>query len=242
VLALGRDETGRKRQKWVGGFRTKREVEAALTEALERLRVGMWGDPGRTTIAEYCREWLVGIQPTLRPSTFASYTDVLERWVLPRVGHVRLADLTPTRVRALDAELLKAGGRNGGALSTTSVRYAHRVLSKALKDAVEQGLLPRNPASVVRAPRAAHRQPTVWSPAELRAFLEFVADDRLAMMWLLLAMTGLRRGEVAAVRWSDVDLDAATIRVRAQRVAVEYEVYEYEPKTRAGRRLVALDP
>ena len=68
VLYLGRGPDGKKQQKWVGGFRTRREAEAALTEALERVRIGTWGDPGRQTVGEYLEDWLTAVRPSLRSS------------------------------------------------------------------------------------------------------------------------------------------------------------------------------
>lgn len=140
VLYVGRDAAGKKRQKWVGGFPTRREAEAALSQALDRVRTGMWSDPGRITVAAYFGTWLDGIRPSLRPSTVASYEQVLNGWVLPRVGPLRLSELTAPRLRALYGELLTSGRRNGkGALSATSVQYTHRLISHALKDAEALG-------------------------------------------------------------------------------------------------------
>jgi integrase len=82
----------------------------------------------------------------------------------------------------------------------------------------------------------------VWSPEQLRAFLEHVQDDRLYAAWLLLATTGMRRGEVASLRWVDVDLDAGRVSPRRPRIVVNYEVVVSEPKTAKGRRSLALDP
>jgi len=82
----------------------------------------------------------------------------------------------------------------------------------------------------------------VWSPEQLRTFLEHVQEDRLYAAWLLLATTGMRRGEVAGLRWADIDLDAGRVSPRRPRVVVRYEVIVSEPKTAKGRRSLALDP
>lgn len=243
VLYLGRDDAGSKRQKWVGGFRTKREAEAALTEALERRRTGMWGDPGRQTVGEYLHTWLTSTKPSLRATTAASYEATLTGWVIPRVGSLRLAALTPARLGALYGELLSSGRRDGaGGLSARSVRYAHSILSHALKDAVAWGLLPRNPASLVDIPRQQSREMSVWRHEDVRRFLSHVADDRLYAMWALLVTTGLRRGEVIGLRWGDIDVERGTLAVRRALVAVGYAVHVSEPKTARGRRMMAIDP
>jgi integrase len=82
----------------------------------------------------------------------------------------------------------------------------------------------------------------VWSPAQLRVFLDHVRNDRLYAAWLLAATTGMRRGEILGLRWSDVDLEAGRLSVRQPRIVVDYRVRVSEPKTAKGRRSLALDP
>jgi Arm DNA-binding domain/Phage integrase, N-terminal SAM-like domain len=97
VLYLGRDNDGKKRQKWVGGFRTRKDAEGALSEALERVRTGTWADPGRQTVGEFLEDWLTAVTPSLRASTAASYEQTLRGWVIPRIGGVKLSALTSAR-------------------------------------------------------------------------------------------------------------------------------------------------
>jgi integrase len=245
VMYLGRDDqTGKKQQKWVGGFRTKKLAENALTEALERLRTGTWTDPGRQTVGEYLQGWLTSVTPSLRPTTAASYRWVIETWVEPRIGKVRLGALTPARLSALYGDLL-ANGRtrgDGGGLAPRSVAYTHRILTHALKDAAAWGLLARNPAAVVDPPRASGPEMKVWSAPQVKKFLAYVSDDRLYAMWAILLTTGLRRGEVVGLRWEDVDLRRGTLAIAQTRVSVGYAVETSAPKTARGRRSVSIDP
>jgi integrase len=245
VLYLGRDDaTGKKHQKWVGGFRTKKLAEDALTEALERVRTGSWADPGRQTVSEYLEGWLVSVSPSLRATTASSYRWVIEKWVVPRIGSVRLSALTPARLSALYGDLL-ANGRTrgkGGALAPRSVAYVHRILTHAFKDAAAWGLLPRNPAAVVVPPKAAGREMKVWTAEQVRGFLASVTDDRLYALWAILLTTGMRRGEVVGLRWEDVDLQRRTLDVSQSHVTVGYAVEKSTPKTAKGRRSVSIDP
>jgi integrase len=241
VLYLGRDASGRKQQKWVGGFRTKRAAEAAMVEALGRVQAGLFVDPGRLTVGEFLEQWLEAATPGLRASTAAGYVMVLTKRVIPRVGKHRIASLTPGHLTAMYADLLARGGRFGRPLSPRSVQYTHTVVGRALADAVEWGLLPRNPARSAKRPRVAKPDMRVWDAAEARRFLSSVRDDRLYAMWLVMLTTGLRRGEVAGLRWVDVDLDDAVISVQHTRVSVDAKVVAVEPKTAKGRRSVALD-
>jgi integrase len=243
VLYLGRANDGRKRQKWVGGFRTRKDAEGALSEALERVRTGSWADPGRQTVGEFLEDWLTAVTPSLRPSTAASYEQTLRGWVIPRIGGLKLSALTSARLSALYGELLKSGRRDGrGGLSARSVAYAHRILVHALKDAVAWGLLARNPAAHVDAPRAATSEMHVWSQSEVQRFLAFVADDRLYALWAVLLATGLRRGEALGLRWDDVDFERRRLAIQRAAVVVGYDVQVAEPKTARGRRSVSIDP
>ena len=106
VISLGRDASGKKRQKWVGGHRTKKAAEDALTEALERMRTGMWIDPGTTTVGEFIAEWMAVMSSMVLDTTERSYEQMMRNWVVPRIGNIRLAELTPMHLRSLQAELL----------------------------------------------------------------------------------------------------------------------------------------
>jgi len=243
VLALGRDGSGRKRQKWVGGFRTKKDAEVALAKALDRVHTGTFVDAGHLTVGAYLEQWLEGIRTSVRAKTAFSYEDTLRAYVIARVGPVRLGDLNAPRIRALYAELLESGSRRGpGGLSARTVAYTHRVLSHALKDAVRADLLLRNPAELVRPPRAARPVTGTWTAEQVGTFLRVVDGDRLRALWALLATTGMRRGEALGLNWGDVDLGAGTVTIRRALVVVGYEMQTSEPKTAAGMRLVHLHP
>jgi integrase len=127
-------------------------------------------------------------------------------------------------------------------LSPRSVQYAHRILSHAVKDAVDHGLPMRNPASLVKPPRVPKPPMRVWSAEDARRFLAAVADDRLCALWTLLLTTGMRRGEVLGLHWEDVDLKRGRLAVRQTVVAIGYDVDISEPKTMTGRRSVSFDP
>ena len=244
VLYLGRDASGKKQQKWVGGHRTKREAEDALTEALERIRTGMWIDPGTTTVGEFLAEWLGAMESNVLDTTYRAYEQMVRNWVVPRIGDVRLVELSPMHLRSLQTELLRSGRVDGqGGLSPRSVASCRRTLKQALKDAMRWGLIARNPMEAVDPPRVVDAEMAIWSDVQARVFLAAVAEDKLYAMWVLFLTTGLRRGEIAALRWEDVDLDRATMAVVRNRVSAGRgkAVSVHQPKTRRGRRNVALD-
>jgi integrase len=178
-----------------------------------------------------------------RPSTWDSYRMAVERHIVPSLGGMPLQGLTPAHLTAFYRTLLDDGRRDGrGGLAPKSVRNVHGVLHAALRDAVRWGYLPRNVAAGADLPKGMTPEMHVWNPEQLRVFLGHVRDDSLYAAWLLLATTGMRRGEVAGLRWIDVDLDAGRVSPRRPRVVVNYEVVVSEPKTAKGRRSLALDP
>jgi integrase len=160
VLSLGRESiSGKKRQRWVGGFKTKRDAELALTRALAAQEGGATVAATGLTVAQFLDEWLEAVRPSLKATTTKSYVETVHGYVTPRIGHLRLARLNPGHLRALYGELLTSGRRRGsGGLSTRTVVYTHRVVSHALSDAVRWGLLAANPADNVDAPRVVLRR------------------------------------------------------------------------------------
>ena len=110
------------------------------------------------------------------------------------------------------AELVRTGGRQGTGLSPKSIRNYHVTLRKALADAERLEVIDRNPASRAKAPTAVRPQTPTWTAEELAQFLRHASDDPLFALWVLLATTGMRRGEAVGLRWSDIDLDRAPSR------------------------------
>jgi len=237
--------TGKRRQHSKGGFRTKRECQAALNDALAALRVGTFIESSRRTLASYLvDEWLPAMQPPrVRPSTWLSYQRNLERHVVPALGEIELQRLAPAHLTAFYRSLLISGRLDGrGGLSAKSVKNIHGALHPALKDAVRWGYVARNVADAADPPKVVTPEMQVWSPAQLRTFLTYVREDRLYAAWMLFATTGMRRGEVAGLRWTDLDLTGGRVSPRKPRVQVNYPVHVSEPKTAKGKRSLALDP
>jgi integrase len=245
-LDIGPDTvTGKRRQRTKGGFRTKRECQTALNEAISALTVG---DTGAAIAADGGELPGGGVAPGGADGGAAGL-DVgelpHERGEAPcaRPGAIELQRLSPAQLNAFYRELLTKGRRNAaGGLAPKTVYYIHSILHRALRDAVRWGYVVRNVADVADPPKAKTPEMRVWSPAQLRAFLDHVRGDRLYAAWLLAATTGMRRGEILGLRWSDLDLDAGRVAVRRPRILVDYQVVVSEPKTAKGRRSLALDP
>jgi integrase len=236
-LDLGIDEAGQRVQKQVGGFRTRKDAQAALNEALSGLQRGSYVAPSRQTVGGFLDRWIEGVRPELALTAWTNYNDTVRNYVRPHLGRKRLVELSPIDVKVWHATLLEHGGASRGPLSVSTVRLAHRVLHRALGDAVRWNLIPANPATGVRVPRRTRPEMTVWTAEEAETFLRAIANDRLAALWILALHTGLRRGELAGLRWKDVDLDAGMLTVAQQRTNANHEVVVSVPKAKSQRQL-----
>lgn len=237
-LDLGLDDRGRRRQQEVGGFRTKKDAQAALNEALADRQRGTYSPPSKTTVREFLDEWHDGARTELALTAWTNYGQIIRRNINPYLGSKRLTDLSPIDVKRWHGTLLESGKRDGGGLSVASVKLAHRILRRALADAVRWNLIVTNPAAATRVPKGEPKELTVWSADDARRFLDALADDRLIGLWTLALHTGLRRGELAGLRWSDVDLDAGTLTVAQQRTTANHQVVITTPKAKSQRQLL----
>ena len=237
-IDAGLDERGRRRQREVGGFRTKNDAQTALNEALADTQRGTYSPPSRTTVREFLDEWHEGARHELALTAWTNYGQIIRRNISPYLGSKRLTDLSPMDVKRWHGKLLESGRRDGRGLSVASVKLAHRILRRALADAVRWNLIVTNPAAATRVPKGQPKELTVWSAADARRFLDAVADDRLVGLWTLALHTGLRRGELAGLRWSDVDLEAGTLTVAQQRTTANHQVVITTPKAKSQRQLL----
>jgi integrase len=223
--------------------KTRREVQEKLQQLQKEAQAGQFKSSPTTTLRlhtvhEFLAHWLNSIvKPTVRPKTWDHY-DLCVRRVLPCIGKVKLTALSANDIRAMEAYLQENKG-----LANRTVRHCHSVLHMALKQAVTLGLLERNPAKDLAAPRAVRREMRTLSRDEVRRLLASSAGSRWHALWAILVATGLRLGEATALRWSDLDLGkgTATIQRSVQRQKGVGMVF-VEPKTQGSRRTVQLPP
>ena len=246
VVEVGRDpSTGKRVRKWHSGYRTKRDAERARSELLSRLDHGTYVSPDRRTVGSYLEgDWLPAVKARLKPSTWDSYSRNIRLHIAPELGPIPLQALTAARLNEFYALLSSKGRRDGrGGLAPKTVRYLHGIIRKALADAARWSLVQRNVADQADPPTRRSTAPEMktWTADELSRFLDFVTEDRLYAAWVLAATTGMRRGEVLGLRWSDVDLEAPRLSVRQTLVSVAYETKFSAPKTARSRRSVSLD-
>ena len=241
VDALPDPVTGKRRQKTRSGFATKAAAAKALRDFQTELDAGRTVQSSRMTVAQYLHEWLDNVKADLRQATWDAYANDVRK-IVGKVGGVKLQDLTPLQIEGMYAELGVDGGRYGRPLSAKSIRNVHTVLRRALADAERLKLIVSNPARAARPPRAERKELETWSAGELGHLLEAVGSDRLAAAYVLLATTGMRRGEVLGLRWSDLNLRAGNLQVEQTLTAPNKHLLIGPPKTSKSRRRIALDP
>lgn len=180
---------GRERRTLYAGTRT--EAAKKLARAIGERDTGFVVDAGKLTVGDYLERWLEdSVKGTVRTSTYEAYRYMVEPHLVPFLGALKLRDINPVHVRALYREKLEAG------LSTATVRKMYAVLSKAMKQAVLDGLVHRNVCDSVRPPKLARKEIRPLDPEQAGALLRAAASDRLEALYVLAVHTGMREGEL----------------------------------------------
>ena len=241
---VGRDAvSGKRRQKSQTVKGTKRDAQRILREVLLSLDKGSYVKPNKITVGEWLSQWLkdyASMNTTDR--TQENYSSAVKCHLIPSLGKVILADLQPQHIKGYYAEKLSKGRADGkGGLSARSVVYHHRILSEALDYAVKMGVVVRNVADFVKPPRVKKVTMNTLSVEEVERFLEAAKETDYYVYFATLVYTGLRRGELLALRWRNLDLVKATLTV----VETAYKLGDgryiiKEPKTAQSRRTIDL--
>jgi integrase len=200
------DEDGIRRHR-KRAFRTRDEARAHRDTIAAEIRAGDYHEPAVITTGDYLRQWAEGLGGNRAPSTILIY----RRAVAHRYGaidRVPLAKLTRAQI-----ERMLTGWQEAG-LSSQTRASAFRILRTALRRAVDDGLIRRDPTAKVESPRIDRHRPTVWSAAQMQTFLAAIDGHRDGLLFRTILLTLMREGEAAALDWEDVDLDAGLLHVR----------------------------
>lgn len=221
---------------------TYQQAKAALDKLEGQKSAGTIIERSRETVAELLREWMASNEKhdNWTPCTIESYSRSVEKEIIPIIGAVSVQKLTYSVLQDFHDELL-ARKRDQGRKGVRTVRIAHQCLLGALSDAVQRGIITTNAVERVKLPRNDKAEQKTWTPEQTRHFLSVAARSAYGPLWIIVAATGMRRGEVLGLRWCDVDFDAGTISVRQTVVDVRGKPYiKATPKTRAGQRTIPI--
>jgi len=226
--------------------RTREDVGKKLTALLKNRDDGLPVANSQLTVGAYVEDWLASVKPTLRATTWARYDQLMRGHVVPRIGTVKLSKLGPQHLSRLYADLLvdgkapASGEKPARGLKPATVVQTHRVLHRALSHAARWGLVVRNVATLVDAPRVTQEEMQTLSPAEVKRFLAKANGHRLHALFALAISTGMREGELLALRWRHVDLDAGVLQVMGTLQRTPEGMRISEPKTKKSRRQIHL--
>lgn len=221
----------------------KRQIVYAKTqnEAARKVRAmvkaredGVVVAGGRLAVGIYLAKWIEGARSSVRGSTFRRYEQLVRVHLIPRLGRIQLAKLSPADLTAMYAAMVTEG------LAPRTAGHAHRVLGRALREAEVSGLITRNVARLVRPPRVPHQEMRTLSGQQARVLIDSAAGERLGALYVVALASGARLGELLALRWQDVDTERGAIRITRTLTRTEHGMEIGETKTASSRRTIPL--
>ena len=226
-------ETGHRARRWFSAKTQREAVE--LARAFREQVAQLGGLPNQErTVALYLRDWLDGRRHDLKPKTVQDYERVVERLLIPALGKVPLAKLTPMDVNRMVTNLVRAG-------KPGEAQRALNRLKLALSEAQRLMLVSVNAAERVKPPKVSQTEHSIWQPAEIQRFLEFTRDDRLHALYAVLVSTGLRSGEARGLFWTDLDMVGRALNVERQYVEMSRAAdHHFALPKRDSRRAIPL--
>jgi integrase len=233
-ISNGFDAEGKRRVKTVYG-RTKEEVLKKLIRLQNQKLDGTLCKPSKMTVAHYLDSWLEDVvRLNRRPSTYASYKKNVDKHISPRIGRIKLTDLTPDHVQNLYSSMEKAG------CSARLRQLVHAILRRALSVAVRKNRIARNVCDAVDRPKAPRPEIHPLTPDQAVLLLEAAKGDRLEALYVLAVTAGMRQGELLGLQWTDIDLENTRIAVRRTIQELDGKFVVGEPKSTKGKRVVNL--
>lgn len=241
---------------------SRAEVAAKITDALSKLQSGTFIEPNKVTVTQWLNTWMKVYQEgTISPNFYARRRDLIRLHIEPAIGNIQLLKLKPSDVKKFYNDLEKSGrkpakSRSGKiipmkegtppGLATGTIRHIHNILNPAMKQAVKEGLVPKNVVADVSPPKIVRtREPKPLNKDQAGKYLDIVKDNRLYAAFLLDLITGLRRGELMGLQWKDVNMETGALKIRRQITRIQKEdgksSLEYAPlKTPASYRTIIL--
>ena len=218
VLSTRDQQTGRRKVKFISlpDAKGKREAQQALARIVTELDAGTFIEANRTTVAEFLQRWIDHVQTQVQPRTIRFYAEQVAN-LTPALGRVPLSKLKPEHISDAYTAALAGGRRDGkpGGLSARSVHHMHRVLKQALGQAMKWGTISRNVASLVKPPKVTRIEMQTLDVNQAATMIELARGTPILIPVLLGVLCGLRRGEICALRWRNIDLDKGQLSVVA---------------------------
>jgi integrase len=236
IVLETRDANGKRKQRWHSFKGTKREARDYLAKLNTEMKEGRYIEPAKTTVSAFLERWLEHIRTQVSPKTSERYAEIVRNNIVPVLGSEPLAKLQPAQISSAYA---RARRRDGGALAPRSVHHMHRVLSQALQQAVLWRALPHNPATLVKPPKVERKAVATLTPQQAATLLGHLRHSRVYWPSMIALATGLRRGEILALRWKSVYLDRAVLHV-VESIEQTKAAIRFKPPKNGKSRAVTL--
>jgi integrase len=216
-------------------FKTKKEANVWRIDTLQKIQSGLFYSGPKLTLSEYLKEWLTAREGSIRPKTHYQYRQIVEQHINPVLGDIKINELQPVEIQAFYNKKIESG------TGVRTVRIIHSVLHCALNHALKLGIIYRNPSDVVYKPKTEKREMEILDEDQVRMLLIAAKGKRLEALYKVAVTTGLRKGEILGLKWSDLDWDTHQLNVQRQVQRVpEKGITFSHPKTSAGRRMIIL--
>ncbi|MFV2048555.1 tyrosine-type recombinase/integrase [Metabacillus sp. YM-086] len=233
VLELGKDHNGKRKQKKKRGFKTKKEALAALAEVQNALNKGNYVKDSQLTYKEYLLDWFEAKRNSIGIQTGQVYKHYLEKVIFPNLGGLKLSTLKAIHIQNLINEL------NQNQYSSATIKKVVEIIKSSLNQAQKFDLIPKNVALNVVLPKKSIKPVNVWNEEEVARFLREAKDDRYYVVFYLTIMTGLRKGEVLALRRQDIDIQKGILKV-TQTLSNDGKLILEGAKTKTSIRAIKL--
>lgn len=230
--------TGKRRRKWHSFKGTKRQAQIECARLISAIQTGDYLEPSKTTLAQFLDRWLEHMKAQVSPKSHARYCELARKNIVPLLGNIIMTKLRAEAIDAAYTKALASGRRDGrGGLSPQTIIHMHRVLKKALSQAVKWELLIRNPVDAASPPKANRGKMNTYDLDQTAELIEGMRPTRMLVPTLLAVLCGMRRGEIAALRWENVDLNTRQLAVLESAEQIGSKVRYKMPKSGKGRTL-----
>jgi len=241
ILEMRDPATGKRRRKWHSFNGTRAEAETKRARLVADLGEGVYVEPKKTTLAKYLPDWLETVRPTVEPRTHERYAELVASYLIPALGGVTLSKLDKHVIGAGYARIRDMRKKGAGPLSARTILHCHRVLSAALKELVPNTLT-YNPATDAKRAKVEQREMQTYDLVQTIDALDALRGSWMHVPALLGILCGMRRGEIAALRWGALDLDSGRLSVvraasKSKTAGIRYKA----PKSEKART-IALSP
>ncbi len=228
-------ENGKRKRIKRRGFARERDARIAERKLLNELEQGLDLNAADVTYEKYMNDWLKDKKGSVKPQTYTTYHSIVTKHILPVLGSYTLNKITPRLIQNLYNDI-----KDKRSLSGENLQKVHTIIKGSLQKAVDWGMIIKNPAALVERPKSEREEMMYWTHEQSLQFLEVAKNDRYYHAFLLAITTGMRQGEILALRWKDINFESKTIHVRGT-LDHQGKGIQAATKTKAGMRSIGID-